>query len=157
MVDWLSTTYSADKGSPLSTGTAILRTKVGELAGTSPSSLYLNRIWFRESYCTSTLKWNTIKSLGIEPFVKMSGFLWIILGAFCSVAKSCLTLWDPTDYSMLGFPVPHHLQSPLSFTVSWSLPKFMSFESKMPSNHLILCHSLLLLPIFPSIRAFSKE
>ena len=41
------------------------------------------------------------------------------------------------------------------FTISWSLLKFMSIESVMPSNHLILCHPLLLLPsIFPSIRSF---
>ena len=46
----------------------------------------------------------------------------------------------------------------LSFTISWSLLKFMSIESVMPSNHLILCHPLLLLPsIFPSIRVFSNE
>ena len=41
---------------------------------------------------------------------------------------------------------------------SWSLLKLMSIESVMPSNHLILCHSLLLPPsIFPSIRVFSNE
>ena len=41
----------------------------------------------------------------------------------------------------------------LSFTISWSLLKLMSTESLMPSNHLTLCHCLLLLPsIFPSIR-----
>ena len=46
----------------------------------------------------------------------------------------------------------------LSITNYWSLPKFMSTESVMPSNHLILCHPLLLLPsIFPSIRVFFKE
>ena len=46
----------------------------------------------------------------------------------------------------------------LSITNSQSLPKFMSIESVMPSNHLILCWPLLLLPsIFPSIRVFSKE
>ena len=46
----------------------------------------------------------------------------------------------------------------LSFTISWSLLKFMSFESVMLFNHLILCHSLILLPsIFPSIRAFCNE
>ena len=46
----------------------------------------------------------------------------------------------------------------LSFTVSWSLLKLMFIESVMPSNHLILCHPLLLLPsIFPSIRVFSSE
>ena len=49
-------------------------------------------------------------------------------------------------------------QISLSFTVSWSLLKVMSNESVMPSNHLILCHPLLLLPsIFPSIRVFSSE
>ena len=45
----------------------------------------------------------------------------------------------------------------LSSTVSWSLFKFMSIESLMLSNHLILCHCLLLPSIFPSIKAFSKE
>ena len=41
---------------------------------------------------------------------------------------------------------------------SWSLLKLMSIESVMPSNHLILCHPLLLMPsIFPSIRVFSSE
>ena len=46
----------------------------------------------------------------------------------------------------------------LSFTVSWSLLKLMSIESVMPSNHLILCHPLLLLPsVFPSIRVSSSE
>ena len=49
-------------------------------------------------------------------------------------------------------------QASLSITNSWSLPKPMSIESVMPSNHLILCCPLLLLPsIFPSIRVFSKE
>ena len=46
-------------------------------------------------------------------------------------------------------------QASLSFTISWSLPKLMSIELVMPSNHLILCYPLLLLPsIFPSIRVF---
>ena len=46
----------------------------------------------------------------------------------------------------------------LSFIISWSLLRLMSCESVMPSKHLILCHSLLLLPsISPSIRAFSNE
>ena len=67
----------------------------------------------------------------------------------CSVIKSCMTLCDPTNCST---------QASLSFIISWSLLKLMSIESVMPSNHLILCHSLLLLPsIFPSIRVFSSE
>ena len=49
-------------------------------------------------------------------------------------------------------------QPPLSFTISQSLLKLTSIESVMPSNHLILCRPLLLLPsIFPSIRIFSSE
>ena len=53
------------------------------------------------------------------------------------------------NHSMPGLPVHHQLQI---------LTKLMSIESVMPSNHLILCHPLLLLPsIFPSIRVFSNE
>ena len=49
-------------------------------------------------------------------------------------------------------------QASLSFTISQSLPQLMSIESVTPSNHLILCHPLLLLPsIFPSVRVFSNE
>ena len=50
------------------------------------------------------------------------------------------------------------LQASLSITISWSLLKLMSFESVMPSNHLILCCPLLFMPsTFPSIRVFSNE
>ena len=49
-------------------------------------------------------------------------------------------------------------QASLSFTISWSLLKFMFIESVMPSNHLILCHPLLLLlSILPCIKGFSSE
>ena len=47
-------------------------------------------------------------------------------------------------------------QASLSITNSWSVLKVMSTESVMPSNHLILCHPLLLPSIFPSIRVFSN-
>ena len=48
-------------------------------------------------------------------------------------------------------------QASLSFTIFWSVLKLMSIESVMPSNHLILCRPLLLLPsIFPGIRVFSS-
>ena len=67
----------------------------------------------------------------------------------CSVAKSCPTLWDPTACSTPVFPVLHYL---------WSLLGFKSIEPMIPSNHLILCHLLLLLPsTFPSIRLFISE
>ena len=59
------------------------------------------------------------------------------------------TLWDLTDYNTSGSCVLHHLLSLLNL---------MPIKSMMPSNHLILCHLLLLLPsIFPSIRVFSCE
>ena len=68
---------------------------------------------------------------------------------FSTVAQPCPALCDPMDYSTPGLPVHHQLRS---------LPKLMSIESVMPSSHLILCRSLLLLPsIFLSIRVFSNE
>ena len=49
-------------------------------------------------------------------------------------------------------------QASLSFTISWNLVKLTSVESVMPSNHLIICWPVLLLPsLFPSIRVFSNE
>ena len=48
-------------------------------------------------------------------------------------------------------------QASLSFTISWSLLKLMCIELVIPSNHLILCRSLLLPSVFPSIRVFSNE
>ena len=66
-----------------------------------------------------------------------------------SITQLCLTLCSPMNYSMPGL---------LSNTISQSLPKLRSIESVMPSNHLMLCRPLLLLPlIFPSIRVFSNE
>ena len=63
-----------------------------------------------------------------------------------SVAQSCPALCDPMDCSMPGFPVHHQL------------PEHTCIMLVMPSNHLILCYPLLLLPsIFPSIRIFSSE
>ena len=55
-------------------------------------------------------------------------------------------------------PLTAARQASLSFTIFQRLLKLMSIESVMPSNHLILCHPLLLLPsIFPGIRVFSSE
>ena len=68
---------------------------------------------------------------------------------FSSVAQSSPTLCEPMDCSTPGF---------LFTANSYSLLKLMSIESVMPSNALILCHLLLLLPsIFPSYRVFSNE
>ena len=59
---------------------------------------------------------------------------------------------------LFGTPWTAARQPSLSFTISQSLLKFMPIDSMMPSNHLILCHLLLLLPsVFPSLRMFSSE
>ena len=68
------------------------------------------------------------------------------------VVKSLSRVW------LFATPWTAACQASLSFINSQSFLKLMSIESVMPSNHLILCHSLLLLPsIFPSIRVFSNE
>ena len=76
-------------------------------------------------------------------------YIYVCIYYCCSVSQSCPTLCDPMDCSTSGLLVLHHLRS---------LLKLMSIELVMPSNHLILCRPLLLLPsIFPSIRVFSNE
>ena len=63
----------------------------------------------------------------------------------CSIPESCPTLT----------PLTVAYQAPLSTSISQSLLKFVSIELVMPSNHLILCHPLLLLPaVFPSLRVY---
>ena len=75
--------------------------------------------------------------------------MYICVYIFSSVTQSRPTLCDPMNRSTTGS---------LSNTKSRSLLKLMSIESVMPSNHLILCCPILLLPsIFPRIRVFSNE
>ena len=70
----------------------------------------------------------------------------------------CYKGQSPSCVQLFATPWTAARQSSLSFTISWSLLKFMSVESVMPSIYLILCCPLLLLPsIFPSIRVFSNE
>ena len=88
----------------------------------------------KEHYCIGT--WN-VRSMNQDKFssVQLLSHVWLFA-----------TPWTSAR------------QVSLSITNSWSPPKLMSIQSVMPSNHLILCHPLLLLPlIFPSIRVFSNE
>ena len=76
-----------------------------------------------------------------------SDHLELLLLLSCSVMFDSATLWTETC-----------LQSSRSFTVSWSLLKLMSIKLMVPSNHVILCLPLFLLPsVFPSIMVFSNE
>ena len=88
--------------------------------------------------------------------------LFLAHGIQCLRAESDMTVdvivWLLSCVRLSVTPWTAAHQASLSFTIPWSLLRLMSFESAMPSNHLILCHPLLLLPsIFPSIRAFPNE
>ena len=94
----------------------------------------------RRSVCGPPWLYCSIQLFEYQSRCCWEGIVWLLL---------YLTLCNPWTAARQAF---------LSFTVSWSLPKLMSIESVMPSNHLILCHPLLLPPsIFPNIRVFSNE
>ena len=80
----------------------------------------------------------------VQSLRQMLNFIYIVV-----------QLLSPVQLFMTPWMAVH--QASLSFTISWSLLKFMSIEWVMPSNHLVLCCPLLLLSIFPSIRVFSNE
>ena len=83
----------------------------------------------------------------VSQYIYQLIFLCSLNVQFTSVAQSCPTLYDPMNR-----------QASLSITNSWSSLRLMSIKPMMPSNHLILCCPLLLLPsILPSIRVFSNE
>ena len=83
-------------------------------------------------------------------------FNYSILNTILSVQFSSVQSLSHVQLFATPWTAAH--QASLSITNSWSPPKPMSIESVMPSNHLILCRPLFLLPsIFPSIRVFSNE
>ena len=86
--------------------------------------------------------------------------LWCPHNFVCTICllPTAVVVQSPRRVQLLVTPWTAARQASLSFTVSRSLLKLMSIELVMPSNHLVLCHPLLLLPsIFPSIRVFSNE
>ena len=79
-------------------------------------------------------------------------WIWLLWSVQFSSVQSLSRVW------LFVTPRTAARQASLSITNSRSLLKFTSIESVMPSNHLILCHPLLLLPsVFPSIRVLSNE
>ena len=107
----------------------------------------------------------------LGPVDVKSQFIWKIpdpLTPMLSLlAYSSVDVWFPNV--VVAVQSPSHVwlfvtpwtaarQASLSFTISWGLLRLMSIELVMLSNHLFLCHPLLLLPsIFPRIRVFSNE
>ena len=92
--------------------------------------------------------WKLINRLPCLSFVCDTAYKWSLNSSVQSLSR----VWLSTT------PWISAHQALLSITNSRSPPKLMSIEVMMPSNHLILCHPLLLLPsIFPSIRVFSNE
>ena len=111
-------------------------------------------LWLWFSFCLPS--WIRIRGLRKLPGGR--DWLWGKLGlvlmgrAMFSSVQSLSRVW------LFVTPWTAARQASLSFTTSLNLLKLVSIESMMPSNHLILCHPLLLLPsIFPSIRVFSSE
>ena len=100
--------------------------------------------------------WRKILSPGIEASIYQQPAVWFTsqnpISVQLSSVQSLSRVW------LFATPWTAARQASLSITNSRSSPKLMSNESVMPSSHLILCHSLLLLPsIFPSIRVSSNE
>ena len=80
------------------------------------------------------------------------------LSSFALSSISCVVVQSLSRVWLFATPWTAAHQASLSFTISWSLLKLMSIELMMPSNHLILCRPLLLLPsIFPRISVFFSE
>ena len=94
--------------------------------------------------------WGRRESDTTEQLTLSLSFTFKLFNCCCSVAQLCLDSFQPHGLQHTRLPCPS--PSPRACF------KLMSIESVMPSNHLVFCHLLLLLPsVFPSIRVFSSE
>ena len=122
------------------------------------SHLYVCWIW-------ATFSYNTIIFSNILKYERLFKFIYFKIvvhsqhqGSNRVQFSSVLFSHSVVSDSLWPYKLQHARQASLSITNSRSLPKLMSIELVMPSNHLILWCPLLLLPsIFPSIRVFSSE
>ena len=135
--------------------------------------LCIAKIFLRKSYCFRYNEWICLFLLDLmerkdHHVFKLLSVYWLKKGIsllfsfesskseFEHIPISLVQLFS--HIWLLASPWTAAPQASLSITNSWSLLKLMFIESMMSSNHLILCHPLLLLPsIFPSIRVFSTE
>ena len=116
---------------------------------TGNTKSYLKNL--RQPLEVSVLHLYLTKLIFLKRKWKYISLLFLFSYQFSSVQSLSYVLLFATPWTAAG-------QAPLSIANSQSLLKLMSIESVMPSNHLILCHPLLLLPlIFPSVRVFSNE
>ena len=96
-------------------------------------------------------------TINLSPNCK-PGFMLMLFVLSCKTSGQFSSVQSLSRVRLFATPWVAGCQVSLSITNSWSLLKLMSIELMMPSNHLILCHPLLLLhSIFPSIRVFSNE
>ena len=101
---------------------------------------------------TTAKTWKQSKWLEVDEWIKKMWCIYLQLNSQFSSIQSISPVWHFVT------PWTAACQASLSITNCWSSPKSLSIESVMPSNHLILCCLLPLLPsIFPSIRVFSNE
>ena len=106
--------------------------------------------------CSRTGTWMQIYLLPKNLFFPWHCTLLLFLNL--SFTVNIQSIQSLTRVRLFATPWTTAHQASLSITNSWSILRLMSIESVMPSNRLILCHPLLLLPsIFPSIRVFYNE
>ena len=115
----------------------------------------LNALWMLGTVHGCRLTRNMCWGLGEPWFV---GETWQLQLAFAMGYVQFSSFQLLSHVQLFETPWTAARQASLSFTNSWILLKLMSIESVIPSNYLIFCHPLLLLPsIFPSISVFSNE
>ena len=107
-------------------------------------------------HCLSFFAWRQNKNIPKQTTARKKTPLCIL--AQCSACLQCFVVQSLSHVHLFATPWTAGREAFLSITISQSLLKLMSIELVMPSNHLVLCRPLLLLPsILPRIRVFSNE
>ena len=128
-----------------------------------PGHLYhWSILWALSSYYVTY--WDTtgekhlLTLIFIKNMIFSIWYLWKLLERDVEAAHPFLVIvHSPSRVQLFATPWTAARQAPLSFTISWNLPKLVSIESVVPFNYLILCHPLLLTSVLPRIRVFSNE
>ena len=122
------------------------------------TALYRRFANFYTLFCAKSKDDLNLKSCNILLILKMIPLAEYFLLQRLYILKYCIEFQSLSYVRLFATPWTAACQTSLSFTISRSLHKLMSFESVIPFSHLILCHPLLFLPpIFPSIKVFYNE